>query len=95
MKYIVSLGIDKFEIPDGSTAIGFVELAMKYFVPTEYNKELRPLIGIENEKKNDNKTNNDSGVACIDCKYYDGSGYCSKNETTVSVRDTCNVAERW
>lgn len=95
MKYIVSLGIQKFEFSDGGTATGFAELAINNFVPTEYNKELKPLISIENEKKNDNNTNNDSGVACIDCKYYDGSGYCSKNETTVSVRDTCNVAERW
>lgn len=101
MKYIVMLGTERFEIPDGTTAIGFVELALKYFVPTEYSKELKPLISIENEKKNDNKTNNDSGVACIDCKYYDGSGYyvgdgyCVKNETTVYARGTCEAAERW
>lgn len=89
MKYIVSLGIQKFEFSDGGTATGFAELAMNNFVPTEYNKELKPLISIEKEKKKD------SGIACIDCKHYDGSGYCVKNETTVSVRDTCNVAERW
>lgn len=54
MKYIVMLGIHKFEIPDGATALNFSELAMKYHVPTEYNKELKPLIAIEDEgKKNE------------------------------------------
>ena len=47
MKYTVSLGIQKFTFDDGSTAINFAELAMKHFTPTEYNKELKPLIAIE------------------------------------------------
>ena len=81
-------GTERFEIPDGSTAIGFVELALKYFVPTEYNKELKPLISIENEKT-------EPVVACIDCKYNDEGGYCVKNETTVEPNGTCEVAERW
>lgn len=49
MKYIVILGIDKYGIPDGATALNFAELAKKYFIPTEYNKELKPLIAIEEE----------------------------------------------
>lgn len=49
MKYIVSLGIQKFTFDDGSTAINFSELAMKHFTPTEYNKELKPLIAIDEE----------------------------------------------
>ena len=54
MKYTVSLGIQKFTFDDGSTAINFAELAMKYFTPTEYNKEMKPLIAIEDEgKKNE------------------------------------------
>ena len=46
MKYIVSLGIEKFEFEDGNTALAFAELAEKNFVPTEYNKALRPYITI-------------------------------------------------
>lgn len=53
MKYIVSLGIEKFEFEDGSTAMGFAELASKNFVPTEYNKELKPYITIIDEKGGD------------------------------------------
>ena len=46
MKYIVSLGVEKFEFEDGSTAMSFAELAIKNFKPTEYNKELKPYITI-------------------------------------------------
>lgn len=46
MKYIVALGILKFEFEDGSTAMAFAELAQKNFVPSEYNKELKPYITI-------------------------------------------------
>ena len=53
MKYIVMLGIHKFEIPDGATALNFSELAMKYHVPTEYNKDLKPLIAIEEDGDDD------------------------------------------
>lgn len=49
MKYVVSLGIQKFTFDDGSTAIGFAELAMTHFTPTEYNTKLIPLISIEEE----------------------------------------------
>lgn len=51
MKYTVMLGIHKFAIPDGETALSFAELAQKYFVPSEYNKELKPLIAIEEDKE--------------------------------------------
>ena len=95
MKYIVYLGIDKYGFKDGTTAVSFAELAMNNFIPSEYNKELKPLISIEDEKKNDTETNNGSGVTCIDCKYNDEGGYCLKNETTVDALGTCEAAERW
>ena len=53
MKYIVTLGIDKFEIPDGATALNFAELAKKYFIPTQYNKKLDPLVSIEDESEDE------------------------------------------
>ena len=49
MKYTVILGVDSYEFEDGATAIMFAELATKYFKPTEYCKELKPLISIEKE----------------------------------------------
>lgn len=88
MKYIVYLGIDKYGFKDGTTAVSFAELAMNNFIPSEYNKELKPLIEIKNEKT-------EPVIECIDCKYYDRSGYCLKNETTVGLRETCEAAERW
>lgn len=55
MKYTVMLGVDRFTFDDGSTAIGFAELAMTHFTPSEYNKELKPLIAIDEEgEANDN-----------------------------------------
>lgn len=89
MKYIVYLGIDKYGFKDGTTAVSFAELAMNNFIPSEYNKELKPLISIENEKKTE------PVVACIDCKYNGEGGYCVKNETTVDALGTCEAAERW
>lgn len=46
MKYIVSLGIHKFEFEDGTTALSFAELAVKNFQPTEYSTAMKPLISI-------------------------------------------------
>lgn len=51
MKYIVSLGVHKFEFEDGNTAMAFAELAQKNFVPTEYNSRLTPLISIVNDER--------------------------------------------
>ena len=53
MKYIVSLGIQKFTFDDGTTANNFVELAITHFTPTEYNKELKPLIAVRKEGEDD------------------------------------------
>ena len=53
MKYIVSLGILKFEFEDGSTAMAFAELSVKNFVPTEYNKELKPYVMITDDDGGD------------------------------------------
>lgn len=89
MKYTVIIGINRFEIPDGTTALSFAELAIKYFVPTEYNTELKPLISIEDETKNADV------IVCADCKYNDEGGYCAKNERTVDGMGTCECAERW
>lgn len=50
MKYIVSLGILKFEFGDGNTAMAFAELAQKNFVPTEYTTRLTPLISIVDDE---------------------------------------------
>ena len=50
MKYIVMLGIHKFAMPDGATALSFAELAQRYFVPSEYNKVMKPLIEIEEDE---------------------------------------------
>ena len=49
MKYIVSIGVNKFEFDDGTTALGFAELATKYFAPTEYVKSMKPLIVVERD----------------------------------------------
>ena len=49
MKYTVSFGTEKFTFDNGSTAISFAELATTHFTPTEYTKELKPLIWIEEE----------------------------------------------
>ena len=49
MKYVVCLGLDKYTFDKGITAINFAELAMTHFTPTEYCKELKPLISIEEE----------------------------------------------
>lgn len=51
MKYTVMIGIHKFAIPDGATALNFAELAQKYFIPSEYNKVMKPLIEIEEDKE--------------------------------------------
>lgn len=53
MKYIVSLGILKFEFKDGNTAMSFAELAQKNFVPTEYNTELKPYVMITDDDGGD------------------------------------------
>lgn len=53
MKYIVMLGIHKFEIPDGQTALSFAEIAKKYHIPTEYNSKLEPLISIKEKGEDD------------------------------------------
>ena len=50
MKYTVMLGIHKFAIPDGATALSFAELAQRYFVPSEHNKVMKPLIEIEEDE---------------------------------------------
>ena len=53
MKYTVCLGFLKFKFDDGSTATNFAELALANYEPTEYNKELKPLISLEKEGEND------------------------------------------
>lgn len=59
MKYIVTLGIHKFGIPDGATALNFAELAKKYFIPTQYNKKLDPLVSIEDESEDEDDEGHD------------------------------------
>lgn len=49
MRYIVMIGIHKFEMPDGQTALNFAELAKKYHVPTEYHSKLDPTLTIKEE----------------------------------------------
>lgn len=49
MKYVVSLGIQKFTFEDGSTAMGFAELAKTHFTPTEYNSKVNALVSIKEE----------------------------------------------
>lgn len=88
MKYIVYLGIDKYGFKDGSTAVSFAELAVNNFIPSEHNKELKPLIEIKNEKT-------EPVITCFDCKYNEEDGYCVKNETMVDALGTCEAAERW
>lgn len=59
MKYTVMLGIHKFAIPDGATALSFAEIAQKYFVPSEYNKKLEPLIAIKDESEGEDDEGHD------------------------------------
>ena len=47
MKYVVCLGLKKFTFDNGSTAIGFAELAVNHFTPTEYDSKVNALISIE------------------------------------------------
>lgn len=49
MKYVVSLGIQKFTFEDGSTAMGFAELAKTHFTPTEYNSKVNALVSIKED----------------------------------------------
>lgn len=51
MKYVVSLGLNKFKFDDASTAISFVEMAANYFVPTEYYNKLNAYISIEDDEE--------------------------------------------
>lgn len=51
MKYVVSLGIQKFTFEDGSTAMGFAELAKTHFTQTEYNSKLNAVISIEEDEE--------------------------------------------
>lgn len=88
MKYIVNFGIDKFEFKDGSTAVAFAELAVNNFIPSEYNKELKPLISIENDGRNA------SGVSCADCEH-NNDGACSLTDLLIGTTETCDKAERW
>ena len=49
MKYVVCLGLEKFTFDDGTTAMGFAELAVTHFTPTEYNSKLNALVSIKEE----------------------------------------------
>lgn len=53
MKYVVSLGLNKFKFDNGATAMGFAELAAKYFTPTEYTSKIMPYITIDEEEEDD------------------------------------------
>ena len=53
MKYRISFGVETFVFDDGNTALGFVELAMKYFKPSDYCPTLKPYISIEEDKEDD------------------------------------------
>ena len=86
MKYIVSLGINKFRFDNGTTAVSFAELAANNFIPSDYNKELKPLISIE--------TTNGSGVSCADCEH-NNDGACSLTDLVIGTTETCERAERW
>ena len=50
MKYVVSLGLNKFKFDDGTTALNFAELAQNHFIPSEYNSQLTPCITLLDEE---------------------------------------------
>lgn len=49
-KYKVAIGGYHFEFDDGTTALNFTELAVKHFVPSEYNSQLKPYITLFDEE---------------------------------------------
>ena len=53
MKYVVCLGLEKFTFDDGSTAIGFAELAKTHFTPTKYNSKLNALVAIKEDDEDE------------------------------------------
>lgn len=61
LKYITSIGVNKFEFKDGITSISIAELMVNNFVPSDYNKELTVLIEVsrDNEKAEEDTGNDE------------------------------------
>lgn len=53
IKYIVSIGYNKFEFEDGVAALDFARLAKKTYMTDKYDREIEITIEIENAETKD------------------------------------------